>query len=358
MGRLKKEQDVKNGTDRSLTVLKYTISTIGILVGTLTLTIAIIGGMSAFLGLKGYNDFKDSQERVKAKAVEVETLAKKTKDEYEALLSNINGLKSTTENKISSIEEKFSLFINKKKEEFHEFFEKNKEKLSSLSPEEKPSGEIMEKLDKFTNNTDFFDSLEVEFEPVYYYIRGLDYYYKDEYVKAKNSFERAIELDDKYAEPLNGRGVIFLVLEEYEEAIKYFERAIKLKPDLAKAWNNKGIVLVRLGKYERAIKSYEESIRLSSDFEKAWYNKGLALHRLGEIKEALKSYDKAIELKPDYADAWYNKACASSLIGDKEKSLNNLRKAMELDSKAKEDAKKDEDFRNLWDDEDFKKIVE
>jgi hypothetical protein len=29
-----------------------------------------------------------------------------------------------------------------------------------------------------------------------------------------------------------------------------------------------------------------------------------------------------------------------------------------LDQKNKEEAKKDEDFRDLWDDEDFKKIVE
>ncbi len=80
--------------------------------------------------------------------------------------------------------------------------------------------------------------------------------------------------------------------------------------------------------------------------------------KLGRHDGAIKHYDKAIELQADSANAWYNKACAYSLKGDKERSLYNLRKAIELDPEYKEKAKKDEDFRNLWDDENFKKIVE
>ncbi len=47
----------------------------------------------------------------------------------------------------------------------------------------------------------------------------------------------------------------------------------------------------------------------------------------------------------------------SSLMNNKEKSLEYLSKSIELDPKYKEEAKKDEDFKNLWDDEDFKKLV-
>jgi tetratricopeptide (TPR) repeat protein len=89
----------------------------------------------------------------------------------------------------------------------------------------------------------------------------------------------------------------------------------------------------------------------------AWINRGAALGNLGEYKEAVNSFDKAIELKPEAALAWYNKACAYSK-GDKEKSLENLRKTIELDPKYKAGAKKDEAFKGIWDDEDFKKIVE
>jgi tetratricopeptide (TPR) repeat protein len=66
---------------------------------------------------------------------------------------------------------------------------------------------------------------------------------------------------------------------------------------------------------------------------------------------------KTIELKPDYAEAWYNKACAYSRKGDKENALKHLSKAIDLDVKYEEEAKSDEAFKNLWDDENFKRIV-
>jgi tetratricopeptide (TPR) repeat protein len=89
----------------------------------------------------------------------------------------------------------------------------------------------------------------------------------------------------------------------------------------------------------------------------AWYNKGVVLVNLGRYEEALKANDKAIELKPDYANAWFNRACVYSVKGDKKKALYNLQKAIELDKSFKEKAKKGEDFKNLWNDEDFKKLV-
>jgi tetratricopeptide (TPR) repeat protein len=84
---------------------------------------------------------------------------------------------------------------------------------------------------------------------------------------------------------------------------------------------------------------------------------GITFGKIEDYDKSLEAFDKAIELKPDYADAWYNKACAYSLKGDKENALKNLSKAIELDAKYKEEAKGDEYFKNLWNDEDFKRIV-
>ena len=45
-------------------------------------------------------------------------------------------------------------------------------------------------------------------------------------------------------------------------------------------------------------------------------------------------------------------------MSNKGEGLSKLKKAIEIDPSWKEDAKKDEDFKRLWDDADFKKLVE
>ena len=49
--------------------------------------------------------------------------------------------------------------------------------------------------------------------------------------------------------------------------------------------------------------------------------------------------------------------CLYSLKNDKYNAIKHLLKAIELDTHHKEIAKKDKDFKNLWDDEDFMKIT-
>ena len=125
----------------------------------------------------------------------------------------------------------------------------------------------------------------------------------------------------------------------------------------ARRWNNEGVALIQLGRYEEALKAYDKAIELNPNDAVTWCNKGVVLRVFGRYEEALKAYDKAIELKPDLAEAWYGKGCVYFLKGDKRNALENLSKAIELNPISKEEAKKDKGFKNLWDDEDFKRIT-
>jgi len=121
----------------------------------------------------------------------------------------------------------------------------------------------------------------------------------------------------------------------------------------------------KLGEFEKCINELRKYLKVNPTDAEAYYNWGTALSDLAGLKkdealygESIEKHDKAIEINPKDANAWYNRACAFSLWGKREEALENLRKAIELDVKGKEDAKKDEDFKNLWGDEDFKKLVE
>lgn len=132
------------------------------------------------------------------------------------------------------------------------------------------------------------------------------------------SFGKHLEPEDYYF-----RGVLNLLRNNFDSALEAIGKAIELKPDSADAWNIQGIILGQIKNYDKA----------------------------------LDAFDDAIKLKPDFAEAWYNRACVYSLKGDKENTLKNLFRAIELNTSYKEMAKSDEDFKNLWNDEDFKKIA-
>ena len=161
----------------------------------------------------------------------------------------------------------------------------------------------------------------------------------------------------KDVEELLNRGNLLIWLKEYDEAIKFFEKAIEIKPDYIDALINKGVVLAKLQRYEKALEVYEKALKINPEDPFAWFNKGVTLGKLKRYEEELKTYENTIKITPTFAEAWYNKSCIYSQNGDKENALKNLTRAIELDAKFKEEAKRDEDFKNLWDDEDFKKIV-
>ena len=119
-----------------------------------------------------------------------------------------------------------------------------------------------------------------------------------------------------------------------------------------------GRSLRRSGKYEEAIDEYRKATELKPDYVHAYNDWGLALGKLGRHDEELEKYKKARDLDPNNGALWFNTACAFSSLNKRKEALENLRKAIELDPVYKEKAKKDEYFKNLWEDEDFKKLVE
>jgi len=118
-----------------------------------------------------------------------------------------------------------------------------------------------------------------------------------------------------------------------------------------------GIILRELGHDEEALQAFEKATKENPHNAMVWFCKGLALCKLNRYEEALKAFEKTIELCPDNHTAWYVRACLYSVKGDRANALANLSKAIELNTKYKETAKKEEDFKTLWDDEDFKRIV-
>jgi len=220
-------------------------------------------------------------------------------------------------------------------------------------------GALLDRLEHYEEAIRAFDkAIELNPDvPVAWYNKGVALANLEKHDEALRAFDKAIELKPDYATAWDNKGVALGNVGRYKESLAAHNKAIELKPDYANAWNNKGVALENDGRDEESLAAHNKAIELKPDYANAWNNKGVALQKLGRYEEALTAYNKAIELKPDNKNAWFNKACIYSLMNKKAEALEFLAKAIRLDSKFKEDAKKDDDFKWLWDDPDVKKLV-
>jgi tetratricopeptide (TPR) repeat protein len=143
----------------------------------------------------------------------------------------------------------------------------------------------------------------------------------------------------------------------YDESLATLEKLTTIQPDSALNWLLKGQILEEVNKYEQALNAYNKATSLDPANSDAWQNKAGLLAKTNKLDEAILSYTRAIQLSPGVAVFIYNRGCAYCRKGDKAKAIDDLKKAILMNPSFKESARKDEDFKSLWDDDDFKKLT-
>ena len=120
----------------------------------------------------------------------------------------------------------------------------------------------------------------------------------------------------------------------------------------------KAFIFGEHGKNELALAEYDRIIRFQPRDADSWISKGQILYELKRFDEALAAFNKGVEINPDDPLNYYNRACIYSLKGDKANALADLKKAIGMNPSMKQNAIKDKDFKNLWKDADFKKLMD
>lgn len=200
---------------------------------------------------------------------------------------------------------------------------------------------------------------------VVYYNRGNDFAEKHQHNKAILSFDKALELEPKFARAYNNRGtayynksmsakdvsvdikeiignpmVNFLQLlpgsepparDFAERAFLDFTKAIELKPEYAEAYYNRGTAYGYQGHYEKAIADFTCAIEKSHLYAEAYYNRGNAYAEKGSYDKAISDYTKTIEIIPEFTEAYYNRGNVFILMpGETEKACSDWKHACEL----------------------------
>jgi poly(3-hydroxybutyrate) depolymerase/Tfp pilus assembly protein PilF len=134
------------------------------------------------------------------------------------------------------------------------------------------------------------------------YIRGLERHNAGDLAGAIAAYTRAIELDDKYADAYNNRGVAYMTQKDYTSALADFTRSLQISPSDT-AYNNRGSILFSQQKTEEAIADFTEGIKLKPSAE-GYANRGLVYYQTNRDALALADYARAIELNRKFARAY------------------------------------------------------
>ncbi|MBN2534497.1 MAG: AAA family ATPase [Spirochaetales bacterium] len=135
-----------------------------------------------------------------------------------------------------------------------------------------------------------------------------DYFYKNDYVKAMELFEKIVDKDSKNYQCYEKMGKIEVSRKNLDKAVNLYKKSLDIYPDDENTWNELGNVYFDLLEFEKAIECYKKSASINTDFYWAYYNIGLAMSRKWpddktKRDESKKWFEKAIEVKQDYYPA-------------------------------------------------------
>ncbi len=204
--------------------------------------------------------------------------------------------------------------------------------------------------EKIAKNT-FISFLQNKDDKVLYFNLGNDFFYKKDFVsarenyfkslqydtknekaffniamtfiqtqeieKAKEYFLKAIDLNPKYLNAYINLGIVNKRLELVDEAIFCFEKALDINPNEADIYYNYANIFLKTEQYNTALFFYNKSLELGfKDIYKIHYSLGLVYQNKNEFDKAMNYFNKCLEKKSDYADAHFAKATIDLLKGD------------------------------------------
>jgi superkiller protein 3 len=122
---------------------------------------------------------------------------------------------------------------------------------------------------------------------------GLARFAQDRLEPARESLERAVELDPESATALYWLAVVYDVLDRPERARELAERAHALSPGDSHIVNNLGVSYLVAGDFEKAEQAFRAAILLDPEDPALRNNLGIALGRQRRYDEAMREFRRA-----------------------------------------------------------------
>jgi tetratricopeptide (TPR) repeat protein len=184
----------------------------------------------------------------------------------------------------------------------------------------------------FTVALELYDTLlrEVPDSPKVWNERGVVLHQAGRPDEALASYQKAVDIDPKYALAWNNRGVLQAHRADTEGAIESFRTALQ-QGTFAAARLNLALLLYQLRRFQLALEAYRQVLQHEPASAAAWNGIGLVLVELKRYPDARNAFVRAVETDPEHAGAHYNLSFTLSNLGDFDGALRATKRALELD---------------------------
>ena len=124
------------------------------------------------------------------------------------------------------------------------------------------------------------------------------------------------------------KGVVLMVKEKkYREAIAAFDRALKVNEKFAQGWNDRGVCYRQLNDYTSALKSCLRAVELDSENPELLFTLGTTLEQIGVLYKSTKYLESAVQVfkmvigqLPNNMDAWNHLGICYKEMGREEEA--------------------------------------
>ncbi|MGV8058179.1 MAG: tetratricopeptide repeat protein [Smithellaceae bacterium] len=179
-----------------------------------------------------------------------------------------------------------------------------------------------------------------------------------DYYQALKELDKASDIDSKNPFVYVNRGVAFNFLGNYQQGLLEEEKAIILDATISWAYIDRGWSYIGLGNFNQALADLNKAAQMDPKNPHAYHLRAWAHNGLGNKRQTLEDFEKSLRLDPNNSWTLWNIAKYYALSGNKEKSLQELGKAIRINGALKKITKTDTNFQSLWNDVDFRKLVE
>jgi TolB-like protein/Tfp pilus assembly protein PilF len=156
---------------------------------------------------------------------------------------------------------------------------------------------------------------------------GTSTYPKKSIAKAIELVQKALVLDDTYADAHGTLGSLYTMTRQYDKAVAQGEKAVSLNPNSAYAYAMLGKTLRFAGRWEEAVQAYKKAIRLNPiPTNNILFGLGISYAFTGQYEEAIRWCEKAVHQQPDDIFAHLLLAAVYSFSGREEESVEKFAK--------------------------------